>query len=239
MSEGSRIERIEREIGEIKSALGKLDNIEKVIEDLKRGLMDLRATLSEVENPFNLLKLITSEEDLAKINEAKPVLEKIVVKEKAPEASTENTEAARSASEERGREETYTKPISHTKEISATHTGEPPPRLEFKRIVELIEWIYTMLDLGFDEDCIRSICQCSEFLSLVPKDFAQHITSLFSAVKRSRSNNISEDTFILSIYSLASITGLAPNNWNAADLVKIFLKSKRLNGACNRSWGSQ
>ncbi|MEM3193790.1 MAG: hypothetical protein QXH97_02255, partial [Candidatus Bathyarchaeia archaeon] len=90
MSENKdKIEEIEREIKEIKSAINRVGEIASTVEDLKRALIDIRSTISELENPFNLLKLITDEEGLAKVNEAKPLIERMArereeKKEKSP-----------------------------------------------------------------------------------------------------------------------------------------------------------
>lgn len=236
---GDSIARIEREIGEIKSALGKLNELEGVIEEIKRGLMDLRATLNEVENPFNLLRFITSEEDLARVNETKPVLEKIV-KEKGvpqepatpPKGGEKEEREAKTAIEEHTKEANYIERphVTYKKDF----TG-----LDFRRTLEIIEWIYSMLDMGFDEDSIRSICQYSEFFNLLPRGSAQYISSLSSVVKRAKSNNITEDALILGMYGLANIMNLTLDRSEIIGLIRSLLRNRRFNGECFKAWASQ
>lgn len=86
MSENKdKIEEIEKEIREIRSAVNQVSELASTVEDLKRALIDIRSTINEIENPFNLLKLITDEEGLARVNEAKPLLERMAAeKEKKP-----------------------------------------------------------------------------------------------------------------------------------------------------------
>lgn len=57
-------------------------------------------------------------------------------------------------------------------------------KLDFRRTMALIEWVYTMLDIGFDEDSIKRICEYSEFFNFIPRGSASYISSLTSAVKR-------------------------------------------------------
>jgi len=237
MSEGrdNKIEELEKEIREIKSAVNQVNEIASTVEDLKRALIDIRSAISEMENPFNLLKLITDEEGLAKVNEAKPLIEKMA-KEKEEEKREKPSEAILPKMEiepEKIREET---PETKFKEIfEETLT---PVKLDFRRTISLIEWVYTMLDLGFSEDSIRKICEYSEYFGFIPKGSAAYISNLAGAIKSAKSNNITEDIFTLSIYNIANIMGVRISQSEVAELIKNFLRSRRLNGVWLKGWAS-
>ncbi|MEM2342246.1 MAG: hypothetical protein QXX94_07185 [Candidatus Bathyarchaeia archaeon] len=231
----SKIEEIEKEIREIKSTISQINEIASTVEDLKKALIDMRSTINEMENPFNLLKLITDEEGLAKVNEAKPIIEGIVKekeveREKPPEKILPKMEAEPE------------KPVEEIDEVKIKEEFEKKPltiTLDFKRTISLVEWIYTMLDIGFDEDGIRKICEYSEFFGFIPKGSAAYISNLAGAIKNAKSSNITEDVFTLSIYNIANIMGVKINWDGVAELIKNFLRSRRLNGAWSKGWGSQ
>lgn len=231
----NRIEEIEKEIREIKSTISQINEIASTVEDLKKALIDMRSTINEMENPFNLLKLITDEEGLAKVNEAKPIIERMVKekdieKEKSLETILPKVEVEPE------------KPVEETPEVKFKGEFEKKPlpiMLDFKRMVSLIEWVYTMLDIGFDEDGIRRICEYSEFFGFIPKGSAAYVSNLAGAIRNAKLNNITEDIFTLSIYNIANIMGVKIDQDEVAELIKNFLRSRRLDGAWSKRWGSQ
>ncbi|MEM2248184.1 MAG: hypothetical protein QXJ46_01545 [Candidatus Bathyarchaeia archaeon] len=232
MSENKdKIEEIEREIKEIKSAINRVGEIASTVEDLKRALIDIRSTISELENPFNLLKLITDEEGLAKVNEAKPLIERMArereeKKEKSPKMVVSELEVGEP-------------PKIEVEKAVETPALAPPVVIDFKRTLALIEWIYTMLDIGFDEDGIRRICEYSEYFGFIPKGSASYISNLASVAKRAKSGSIAEDILALSIYNIANIMGVKIDQDEIADLMRNLLRSRRFNGAWAKGWASQ
>ncbi|MBS7607015.1 MAG: hypothetical protein QW502_02400 [Candidatus Bathyarchaeia archaeon] len=237
MSESKdKIEEIEKEIREIKSAVNQVSELASTVEDLKRALIDIRSTINEIENPFNLLKLITDEEVLARVNEAKPILEKMAAEKEEKSEQTQKM-APQEKEESKRPEEPLPKPIfrEDLRELLAPMAV----KLDFRRTMALIEWVYTMLDIGFDEDSIRKICEYSEFFSFIPRGSASYISSLASAVKRAKTNGISEDIFTLSIYNIANIMGVKIDQSELSELIKNFLRSRRFNGVWSKGWASQ
>jgi len=57
---------VEKELENFKSAVNRdLEGLKKSISDLKNSIIEIRASIGEKENPFQLLKAVASEEDLA------------------------------------------------------------------------------------------------------------------------------------------------------------------------------
>jgi len=60
-----KVDKVEKELETFKSTVSKaLEELKKSISDLKNSVIEIRAAMGEKENPFNLLKVITGEEDL-------------------------------------------------------------------------------------------------------------------------------------------------------------------------------
>jgi len=228
----NRVDKLEREIDRLKTSVqSSSDEIKQTVEDLKKAVVDIRSAVSEIENPFNLLRVITSEKDLEKLDKAQPIIEKIqVVKEKK-----ENEEKA---GEEKkvGEEKLETdleakKSTAETLEqaeeqIAEINLEEWPSN--FKHGFSLIRWIYTMFDLGFDEDSLKRICQYCEYFGVIPKGSSIHISSMIDALTDAKSKGLSEEDIILAMYMAAEAFGVDVKTEKIHELAINVLKRNRL-----------
>jgi hypothetical protein len=82
-SSNPRIDEVEKEVKKLKSDVENFMELKNTVEDLKNTVTDIRALMSETQNPFNLLQFITDENDLNKVIQAKPLLEKKLAKDGA------------------------------------------------------------------------------------------------------------------------------------------------------------
>ena len=57
-----RVEKVESEIKKISTDLS------SVVSELKKSIVDVRSAVSEIENPFNLLRAVSSEKDMKNLN---------------------------------------------------------------------------------------------------------------------------------------------------------------------------
>jgi hypothetical protein len=119
--------------------------------------------------------------------------------------------------EKAGAKELYK--MSEETEISGSSKG-----------ISIIHWIYKMLDLGFDERSIRKICDFCEFSSYMPKGYSEHISNLVSAIVRARSQKISAEEFILSIYSAADAVGARIDSKDLSGLMIHVLRKNKMSG---------
>jgi len=57
------------EVAELRSDVDKIsEELKMAVGELKKSIVDIRSAVSEIENPFNLLRVISSEKDVKKLN---------------------------------------------------------------------------------------------------------------------------------------------------------------------------
>jgi hypothetical protein len=250
-SSNPRIDEVEKEVKKLKSDVMSFMELKSTVEDLKNTIVDIRALMSETQNPFNLLQFITDENDLNRVIQAKPLLEKKLGKDKAKAA--EAVGAARKEvgfaveSQVEGKEagvvEATGNDVEEGEEIMDKVENENQvEKEEVCGVVEessvnntsggiaIIHWIYKMLDLGFDERSIRKICDYCEFSCYMPKGYSEHVSNLVGAIVRARSQKISAEEFILSIYSAADAVGVRVDSKDLSGLVIDVLRKNKMSG---------
>ena len=86
---------------------------------------------------------------------------------------------------------------------------ENPPEVmsSMSKGASIVQWVYTMLDLGFDEKSIRKLCDYCEFSDFMPKGYSEHISNLVGAVSKARSQDLCAEEVILSICGAAGAVG--------------------------------
>ena len=247
-----RIDEVEKEVRKLKSDVDSFMELKSTVEELKNTIVDIRALMSETQNPFNLLQFITDENDLNKVIQAKPLLEKKLAKDGAVEVKAAEAAGAggkevgfavesRVEGEEAGVVEATGNGVEEGEEVvdkvendvekggvcgvveesSVNNTG---------RGIAIIHWIYKMLDLGFDERSIRKICDYCEFSCYMPKGYSEHVSNLVGAIIRARSQKISAEEFILSIYSAADAVGVRVDSKDLSGLVIDVLRKNKMSG---------
>lgn len=216
-----RIDDVEKEINNLKSRVDSLsDDLANAITELRNAVLEIRTAVSEIENPFNLLRIITNEKDLEKISKMRPKMKseispealKIELEEEPPKTE-EAVEAVKAVEEEVFPEE---KP------------AEPMERPSFKHGVALLRWVYMMLDLGFDEEGIRRLCEYCEFFRFIPKGASPYISNLSRVVMKARAQGLLEEEVILSIYGIAEALGMRIRPEDLSGLLVQVLRKNRM-----------
>ena len=174
--------------------------LKKEIEDLKNSIIDLRTSLSEVENPFNLLTALVGEEGSKRLTEAMRRKEKEKIESRELERELKTTEKL--------------VPLPTPQQL-----GREVPEVSFNQSIALIKWVWTLLDLGFDEEDVRKLSSYCEFFGLLPRGSSQFISEAASAVSKARLLNLSEDMVALSIYGAAKATGVKIELEDITDIV--------------------
>ena len=257
-NENERIVEVEKDVKKLKSDVDNFMALKNTVEDLKNTIVDIRSLMSESQNPFNLLQLITSEEDLNKVVQARPIIEnKLLAKEQTAgklEAKSTSETQMPSACEPKKAEETGFAVESYvdTKDTasypSAPEIEKPENKFTTEKQVgeiggkermtdnplegmgsvnkgtSIVQWVYTMLDLGFDEESIHRICDYCEFSDFMPKGYSEHVSNLVGAVVRARCQNLSAEEVILSIYSAAHAAGVKADPQDLSGLIMRVLK---------------
>jgi hypothetical protein len=265
-NENARIDTVEKDVKKLKTDFENFMTLKNTVEDLKNTIVDIRSLISESQNPFNLLQFITSEEDLNKIVQAKPIIEgKLLVKNKergkegeklgarvSPEVQVLAGPESRDADKEAGfAVETHVEMKDDAAIPEASEPEEPGNKFsEDDRVgktggdekimgnlpeavssmskgTSIVEWVYTMLDLGFDEKSIRKLCDYCEFSDFIPKGYSEHISNLVGAVSKARSRNLSAEEVILSIWGAAEAVGAKLDFENVSALIVRVLKKHK------------
>jgi hypothetical protein len=255
-----RIDEVEKEVKKLKSDVENFMELKNTVDDLKNTIVDIRALMSETQNPFNLLQFITDEDELKKVIQARPLLEKKFVAKDKAEAKAEDRVGSKGAAagaevvakevgfvvesnvEDKDAAEVDASENSIEKAEEMMETVQPETPIELPKTSEetgvnglgkgtsIIHWIYKMLDLGFDERSIRKICDFCEFSSYMPKGYSEHISNLVSAIVRARSQKISAEEFILSIYSAADAVGAKIDSKDLSGLMIHVLRKNKMSG---------
>jgi hypothetical protein len=129
------------------------------------------------------------------------------------------------ASGEEGKKPTE---VTRKEEVGKPPPSPPPPlqqlsskvmEVGFNTSLALIKWVWTLLDLGFDEEDVKKLSNYCEFFSLLPRGSSQFISEMASAVSKARALNLSEDIVALSIYGAAKASGVKVELEDITDIV--------------------
>lgn len=194
-----------KEIDKIRSDVDKLSqDLKAMVSELKKSIVDIRSAVSEIENPFNLLRAISSEEDLKKFNhERLPPGVKSLVLGKGEEEKQEEEEKA---------EEKLLAPPSvpeeDTLEIKPT-LEKPRPKPELPRAGTVyLDWVWSLLDLGFTSDDIKQLAQSYEALGFLPQKSSEQVHSLAVAAEKAKSRGLSKGKLLLNMYKASITSGI-------------------------------
>jgi hypothetical protein len=260
VNDGTRIDEVEKDVKKLKTDVDNFMTL-NTVEDLKNTIVDIRSLMSESQNPFNLLQLITTEEDLNKVVQAKPTIEnRLLAKERErgkleAKSASAHTSAQTFAAGEPQKDEG--KLGFAVESYIDTKTAELPVASEVEKLddklitdkqveeaggrermignplegigsvnkgTSIVQWVYTMLDLGFDEESIHRICDYCEFSNFMPKGYSEHVSNLVGAVAKAKSQNLSAEEVILSIYGAAYAAGVKVDSQNLSGMIIGVLK---------------
>ena len=178
-----------------------VSELKKEIEDLKNSIIDLRASLSEVENPFNLLAALAGEEGARRLTD-------LIRREGKIEGKEERVERRE-----------LEKGLKAAEKPPPQQLSREVPEVGFNTSIALIKWVWTLLDLGFDEEDVKKLSSYCEFFGLLPRGSSRFISGVASAVNKARSLNLSEEMVALSIYGAAKASGVKIELEDITDIV--------------------
>ncbi len=203
------------ELVQIRSDVNKLsDDLQTTVTDLKKSIVDIRSAVSEIENPFNLLRTISSEKDLKKINGKRlpPGVQSLIVG-KPQEDDAANGEIKEDISTKDIETQTLPEPEPQTK--PKTETEEEKPEKEAQLAVQskppkgnpaYIDWIWGLLDSGLKASDIQQLACSCEFLGYLPTQTNEFIYSLALAAEKFRGKGLTKGHMMLNLYKAATIS---------------------------------
>jgi hypothetical protein len=193
-----------KEIDKLRSDVDKLSQeLRTAVTDLKKSIVDIRSAVSEIENPFNLLRVISSEKDLKKLNSERlpPGVKSLVLgkteKETEEKAEAEEKPIAPQPLEPKVLE---TKPV---REAQLPSRAELPPSGTV-----YLDWVWSLLDLGFSPDDVKELAQSYERLGFLPEGSSEQVYSLAIAAEKAKSKGLTRSRLLLNMYEASVISGI-------------------------------
>ncbi|MBX5321398.1 MAG: hypothetical protein QHH12_06535 [Candidatus Bathyarchaeota archaeon] len=203
-----------QEIEKLKYNVEKLsEELNTAVAELKRSIIDIRSAVSEIENPFNLLRVISSEKDLKKLNsERLPSGVKSLVLGKPEEKPEEKAEEgvpkpsiemlAPLPKETLETREAKAKPLEEIREEPRLKAELPPSGAVY------LDWVWSLLDLGFTPEDIKQISQSYERLGFMPEGVNEQVYSLAVAAEKAKSKGLTKSKLLLNMYKASVISGV-------------------------------
>ncbi|MEM2911919.1 MAG: hypothetical protein QW146_05375 [Candidatus Bathyarchaeia archaeon] len=196
-----------KEIDKIRSDVDKLSQeLRTAVTDLKKSIVDIRSAVSEIENPFNLLRVISSEKDLKKLNSERlpPGVKSLVLGK--PEKEIKEEAEEKPAAPQLLKEET---PKAEVLESKPAGEEQIPSKPELKPSGTIyLDWVWSLLDLGFSPDDVKQLAQSYERLGFLPKGADDQIYSLAIAAEKAKSKGLTRSRLVLNMYEASVISGI-------------------------------
>ncbi|MGB9854700.1 MAG: hypothetical protein ACPLRY_07865 [Candidatus Bathyarchaeales archaeon] len=204
-SEKAEVEK--KEIDKIRSDVDKLSQeLRTAVTDLKKSIVDIRSAVSEIENPFNLLRVISSEKDLKKLNSERlpPGVKSLVLGR--PEKESEEKVEEKPIMPQPLQEEV---PKAEVLEAKPTVEEQIPSKPELKPSGTVyLDWVWSLLDLGFSPDDVRQLAQSYERLGFLPEGASDQVYSLAIAAEKAKSKGLTRSRLLLNMYEASVLSGI-------------------------------
>lgn len=204
----TRNEVLRDEFEKLRSDVDKISQeLKSTVNELKKSIVDIRSAVSEIENPFNLLRSISSEEDLKKLNRRRlpPGVKSLVLGK--PEKGVAPEEEKPEQKPPFLEEEKPETPLLAEREIE-----EPKPPAEAPEMPTIgpnyLDWVWSLLDSGLSADDVLQLARAYEFMGYLPSQSSEHIYSLAVACERVRSKGFSKNRLLLNMYRVAVASGV-------------------------------
>lgn len=172
-----------------------IEELKKNIESLKEALMDIRATISELENPFNLLKSI------------KTIAPNIAKTEETPQKERMEIGSEEKGGEERKKREKEEEEKRERRE-EIEKTQQPTTTLNIKFGFNLLKWAWILMDAGMSKEDILLLTKYCELVGYLPKNSSTLIEYVLDPMYKARLGGLNYDEFTLIIYNAARAAGI-------------------------------
>lgn len=193
-----------QEIEKLRFNVEKLsEELNTAVAELKRSIIDIRSAISEIENPFNLLRVISSEEDLKK-------LKKLSSDRFPPGVKSLFLGKPEEKPEEKVEESIPKPPIENLAPLPKEEIREEP-RLKAELPPSgavYLDWVWSLLDLGFTPEDIKQISQSYERLGFMPEGVNEQVYSLAVAADKAKSKGLTKSKLLLNMYKASVISGV-------------------------------
>ncbi len=190
-----RVEKVENEVSEAKSEIKKIStDLNSVVSELKKSIIDVRSAVSEIENPFNLLRAISSEKDLKNLNSERKRLGIESLTLEKPEEKEEEEKLS----------EPSLLPSLEEEEKPIERMGPPPIS---KRGFGHLNWVWSLLDLGLTPKGITQFSEYCEHVGYLPPNSSEYISSLAYAANKAKRKGLDREQLMVCMYEAAMASG--------------------------------
>ncbi len=184
-----------------------------VVSELKKSIIDVRAAVSEIENPFNLLRSISSEKDLKRLNsERKRLGIRSLALEKAEEEEKPTEPSLPLSSEQEER------PIQEERPVERM---APPPTA--KTGFGQLKWVWSLLDLGLTPEDIMRFSEYCEHIGYLQPNSSQYISSLAYAANKAKKKGLDKEQLMMSMYQAAVASGAKVDGEDIKEIVSVAI----------------
>lgn len=109
----------------------------------------------------------------------------------------------------------------------------PPPKPEFPPPkTAYLNWVWSLLDLGFTPDDVKQLAQAYEHLGFLPENSSMQIYSLAVAADKAKSKGLSKSKLLLNMYKASVASGMKMDMNDVKMLIRIaegkMKKAKRV-----------
>jgi hypothetical protein len=208
-----------KEIDTLKSDVVNLSSeLNSAVTSLKKSVVDIRSAVSEIENPFNLLRAIQGEKEMKDLNhERLPKGVRSLILSGPTEETAETEESEDEALDEHPKLETEPEPEAALLEESPEPQITPQPEKVLstqpqsqspKGTSDYLDWVWAHIDSGLTADDIFALAKSYEFLGYLPENFGEGIYHLARAAEKMKSGGFNKKHLLLNMYQAASMSGI-------------------------------
>jgi len=216
-----KVKEIEEGLSEVRKEFGRTsEGMKSTVSSLQNAVIEIRSAVSEIENPFNVLRLITSEKDLEGLPGTRNFDERLKLPK--PEENVHQ------------RHETIAEEEHPEIIVEEEDSVRIPPTSTSRAGLTLLRWIWGLIELGLDEEDIASLCRYCEYIGYLPDGSGRHVASLAPMAVKARKRGMSREELVLNIYAAASVSGveIMPDDVNEAilDVLRLARENSRAGG---------
>jgi hypothetical protein len=205
------------------------DEMQSAVTDLKKSILDIRSAVSEIENPFNLLRTLSSEKDVERITNDREssigIKSLILGKPKAnkeqmslkldsypenPDFPLEPKEEPIMDNQPQPMQPTAQPQPQPQMQIQPQPQQQPQPQtqpqLKVSQVAGYIDWIWELLDHGLSAENIRQLAYSCELINYVSSPATELIYVLASTAEKIKSVGLNKGHLLLYMYKAATIS---------------------------------
>jgi hypothetical protein len=202
------------ELDKLRSDVDRISQeLRSAVNELKKSIVDIRSAISEIENPFNLLRSVSSEEDLRKLEKKRlpPGVKSLVLGKPEAAPGEEKPEEKPRLLEEKPELPPPAEPIEEAQRQAP----------QFQPKSAYLDWVWSLLDSGLSADDVLQFAQACESTGYLPAQSSEHVYSLALACERVRLKGFTKSQMLLSMYRGAVTSGVGIGSDDLEKLISI------------------